>query len=456
MQTHDIATPAPEIAAHHKRWTRNRTIIEGEDAVKAAGRVYLPKLPSQSDQEYEAYKDSVDYFPAAMRTHESHVGLIFRKRPTLTGADGFENVIATISHRHSLDQLARELVSETLITNFSGLLVDAPEQQPGLSRAQAEAQNIRPFLSLYRAESILEVTQAVVANRFTLTRVRLLDDPDTVRELRLDDGVYTVVMHRQTDSGWTADEPLTPMENGSPQTSIPFRIVSSQANCTCPPKAPMDDICRLNVAHYRANAMLNNVHRHVASPIRYVTGIDTANDQQGYTVSPDAIWLFESAETEVGISEHSGNGAATLEARCVTLVDQMAAIGGRVIQTEKAAAEAAETLAIRRAAEGSIMAALASSVSEQLQEMLRIALSRLGATKEITYALNTDFMPIPIDAQTMTALRELVAGGFMPREVLFWVLKAGEIIPDSVTYEVYADQIAQDVADRPPVDAGAF
>lgn len=74
-----------------------------------------------------------------MRTHESHVGLIFRKRPTLTGADGFENVIATISHRHSLDQLARELVSETLITNFSGLLVGASEQQAGLSRAQAEA-----------------------------------------------------------------------------------------------------------------------------------------------------------------------------------------------------------------------------------------------------------------------------------------------------------------------------
>jgi len=37
-------------------WSGARDVLAGEDGVKAAGERYLPRLDSQSEEEYAAYK----------------------------------------------------------------------------------------------------------------------------------------------------------------------------------------------------------------------------------------------------------------------------------------------------------------------------------------------------------------------------------------------------------------
>jgi hypothetical protein len=50
-----------EVSTHQEyntslpEWQRARDVIAGEDAVKAAGPKYLPRLDSQTDDEYAAY-----------------------------------------------------------------------------------------------------------------------------------------------------------------------------------------------------------------------------------------------------------------------------------------------------------------------------------------------------------------------------------------------------------------
>ena len=43
-------------------WIRARDLLAGEDAVKAAGAKYLPRLEAQTDDEYEAYKSRACFF----------------------------------------------------------------------------------------------------------------------------------------------------------------------------------------------------------------------------------------------------------------------------------------------------------------------------------------------------------------------------------------------------------
>ena len=62
-------------------WSRARDVLNGEDAVKAAGERYLPRLDSQSDDEFAAYKARASFFNATARTAEGYVGLIFRRPP---------------------------------------------------------------------------------------------------------------------------------------------------------------------------------------------------------------------------------------------------------------------------------------------------------------------------------------------------------------------------------------
>ena len=43
-----------EYDASRAAWSRARDVLAGEDALKAAGTKYLPRMDSQSDEQYEA------------------------------------------------------------------------------------------------------------------------------------------------------------------------------------------------------------------------------------------------------------------------------------------------------------------------------------------------------------------------------------------------------------------
>ena len=63
-----ISSTHPDYDASAALWSRARDVLAGEDAVKAAGEKYLPRLDSQSDEEYAAYKARASLFGAAART----------------------------------------------------------------------------------------------------------------------------------------------------------------------------------------------------------------------------------------------------------------------------------------------------------------------------------------------------------------------------------------------------
>jgi hypothetical protein len=74
--------------AAHPGWIRARDLLAGEDAVKAAGVKYLPRLEAQTDEEYEAYKSRACFFNATRRAAGAFVGLVFRKAPFVRIPEG--------------------------------------------------------------------------------------------------------------------------------------------------------------------------------------------------------------------------------------------------------------------------------------------------------------------------------------------------------------------------------
>ena len=70
-----------EYDASAGEWSRARDVSAGEDAVKAAGEKYLPRLDCQTDDEFGAYRKRASFFNATARTAEGYVGLMFRRPP---------------------------------------------------------------------------------------------------------------------------------------------------------------------------------------------------------------------------------------------------------------------------------------------------------------------------------------------------------------------------------------
>src|SRR4051812_24553118 len=73
----------PDYAAALPDWLRARDVLSGEDSVTSSGEKYLPRLDSQTDKEFLAYRNRAAFFNATARSAEGFVGLIFRRPPFL-------------------------------------------------------------------------------------------------------------------------------------------------------------------------------------------------------------------------------------------------------------------------------------------------------------------------------------------------------------------------------------
>jgi hypothetical protein len=69
--TMPVNSTHPEYDAAAPEWARARDVLAGEDAVKAGGEKYLPRLDAQSDEEFAAYVKRASYFNASARTSVS-------------------------------------------------------------------------------------------------------------------------------------------------------------------------------------------------------------------------------------------------------------------------------------------------------------------------------------------------------------------------------------------------
>jgi hypothetical protein len=74
-----INSTRPDYDAVAPQWSQARDVLSGEDAVKAAGEKYLPRMECQSEEDYAAYKARASFFGAMARTLEEYLDLVFRR-----------------------------------------------------------------------------------------------------------------------------------------------------------------------------------------------------------------------------------------------------------------------------------------------------------------------------------------------------------------------------------------
>ena len=460
-----IDQPTDEIKSHLQRWRINRAILKGEYAVKAMGEEFLPRIHGMDDDSYNGYLKRSPFFPGAQRTHEGLMGLMNRKEPSLEAPENLTAIFETITmgEGDSYSDLAEDTLSELLATGFCGLYVDHPTTTEGLTVAEAERGNYRPFIGLYKAESILEVSTSVIRNRKRLTRVRLLeDDGNQVRELLLEDEVYRVIIHRKTDKDqWTVIESFTPLKAGRPIEDIPFIVVTPDGRSKPSDTGPLDAVININRSLFLAQADAKNSRYYSSAPMLTIIG---AAKQESVVIAPGKVLQFpydpeageNAPQIQVKYTEHAGSGQASLDAAVAVFKDEMAAVGSRMLATEKSAVEAAETHAIRRASENSALARIANKVSRKIEAALNIVADWMGASEEVKFAINTDFIPAPMSAQDLTAITAVWLANGITHETYLDTLKEGEILPATLDVDFEVESVKQSglTVDRPQLGGG--
>lgn len=476
-----VTSTHPEYQANIDLWTKCRTVLAGEEAVKAAGVLYLPMLEGQSAQEYYAYKMRAMFYAATGRTVKSLVGAILRKDPDVKSTPVMENeVLDDVGAKgESIYQVTREVLCEVIGIGRVGVLVDTPE----------DIENGLPYVTIYYAENITSWRNELLNGKDTLVRVVLRETVEVIDEkdpfviktetryrvLRLGfpkdtggeevtsengDPVYFVEIWVKiekkdqrggTEEDWILDHVIVPKRpGGTTLDQIPFTFISPEGLDSDVERSPVLDLVNVNLSHYRTSADLEHGRHFTALPTAWVAGFDPKSTN--LKIGSSVAWVTENTAGKAGFLEFTGAGLASLSQALQEKQQLMAVLGARLLEEQKKDSEAAETVRLRHAGEQSVLADISDSCSEGMTRVLElIALWLNTPDADVSMELNKDFNLLGVDPQMLTALMAGVQSNLVSWSVFFYNMQRGELYPDNLTPEEEADLIKA----GPPMPAPA-
>jgi hypothetical protein len=444
-----VETKHPEYVAHAPKWQRMRDVIDGQDAVHAAGDRYLPRLKDQSEADYKAYKLRATWYGATCRTIDFSHGLLFRKPPSVEAPAAMADILDDVTMGGvTAEAFAAELAREVLEVGKAGLLVDFPPvvEQPS-SAGQAKSYGLRPFATRYTAESVINWRCARIGNRMMLTLVVLAEthhEPkdefedtliEQLRVLRLRDGTYTQEIWRKGKLGWAVAVPESaPKMNGAPMNFVPFLFVGPEHTGPESSDPPLLDMADINLSHYRTSADLEHGAHLTGLPMLFISGVHLGDGEKVALGSQTAL-VTPNADARASYAEFTGQGLQALETRLERKEAQMAALGASMLAPQKKAVEAADTHELRAAHDTSMLADVSTVVSSAMTKCLEWLRDWAGISGDVSMELSTDFAVTRMTAQELTALLAAWQGGGISRATLYWNLQQGEMVQDGKTVE---------------------
>jgi hypothetical protein len=477
--------------AYRWRWRRCRDVIAGRDSVLQNGRqgqrfqgslydpvfsqeIYLPRLSGQSESEYRSYAERAAFFNASGRTLDALTGLIFAKNPQMEFPPAIERFSDDITLAgDNLREFSEQIVEEQIAVGRVGIMVDYPADVPSsLSVAAAEALNIRPFMRLYKAETILNWRVESIGGVRVLTMVVLQETHDIreddfttlevtrYRVLDLTEQGYRVRV--MTQEGATVSETY-PLMRGRPLQRIPFIVLGANSSTTNVQKPPLLDLIDANIAHYRNSADYEHGLHFTGLPTPYVAGVQL-DEGQTLNLGSKTAWVFPDPSAKAAFLEFTGQGLSTIREAMKDKESRMAALGARFLSDDKRSAEAFQTLELRTSGERANLASISRAASDAITRALNIMAAWVGAPETARYSLNTEYVTSAIAPAMMQQLLMAYQTGAMPLSILFENMQKGEIVSDAMTFESYQAQLDDagpsmandDEDDAPPIESGTM
>lgn len=446
------------------RWRLVRDVCKGSEAIKSERTRYLPQPNAQDDskensERYEAYLSRAVFYNATGRTKGSLVGAVFRSWPVLTLPTLLQYVAKDVDGQGvSIYQQSQSVIGHLLETGRHGLLVDYPPVEPGtVSQADMASGAIRPTVSSYPAEAIINWKTRKIGGRHVLSLVVLretvdedtedgfgVETKDQYRVLRLNDSnQYQQEVWRQAGGGWQVDEPQIPLDgSGRPWTVIPFQFVGSESNDTSIDESPLYDMAELNIGHFHNSADYEEAAYLVGQPQPWMSGLDEQwrdhFEEAGIYLGSRAPWLLP-VNGACGVWQAQPNTVAkeAMDAK----ERQMVALGARLIEKGSAVKTATQAEA-ETAAEHSALSLIVSNVSEAYTQCLQWMAQYLGISGEIEYTLNQDFTQANLDPQMLQQILQAVMAGKMPESDFWRYLRDFQLIDPEKTDDEIREEIA--------------
>jgi hypothetical protein len=456
----DNANLAPDTKSSYylsflKLWAKIETVKNGEDAVKSAGEIYLPKLSGQDQKEYEAYVKRASFYNATARTSLALTGAIIRKEPQVKCPKVIDDLLDKITlASESIQEVIRIVAQNIIDYGYYGILVDAP----ALTEAQA-AQGVPtlPYFALYSAGKIINFKTQQIGNQDKLTMLCLEEtvtlpdstnefgtiEEDRVRVLKIepDTGFLVVrVFKKQIVSDGTQQkvtwlkigEDLYPKIKGKNWTEISFVFFGAVSNVPVPTLPILMDLVNLNLTHWQVSADYFHGLHFCAMPTPWAAGFGSGDELY---IGAGKAWVSDDPQASCGYLEFTGQGLGSIEKALDRLERQMAVMGARILEEAKKAAEASETVVMRYSGDTATLSSVVTSLEQGLMKCLDFAAKWQSADENSEVKINREFVSQKLSPQDITALLGALQANKISLDTFLYNLQVGEVLPADRTIE---------------------
>lgn len=462
-----VSTQHPDYKRMSGIWKKCRDVYAGTDAMRAATTDYLPMLTDELDDAYMARLNRTVLYNAFYRTVSGFTGMLFRIPPVLEAPEYTTSLTEDITMTGvPLNILAQEAANECQQVNRVGLYINYPiVDTEKMTQADAIAYNLRPSLSIIKAEQIINWKQRRVNNKYVLS-MAVIKEEFLVRDdefkdkpiiryrvLDLDErNTYRVRIMEEDGNGNNilVEGPFYPMMNGATMDFIPLVIVNTDGIDPDVDDPMLVDIVDLCIAHYMAYSDLAHGSHWSGCPTMVVTGYNPP-DGSKLTVGAGKALVLPDPAAKVYMVEVGTAGFSSLEAQLNRIETAMVSIGTRALESHRVQAESAQTATIYRSGEQSILATMSTAISIGITAALKIFAQWAGDNPdEVRFTLNREFFKESVTPEMMRSLVESWQSGFTSKESGFDYLKSHEYYPPHRTFDEEESRIK---AEKPAIIA---
>lgn len=366
-----IECPATESLAYcvmKPRWKKIDTLLAGTEAMREAGKKYLPQHAEEADKTYAERLASTVLLNVTEQTLDSWVGRPFSE-PVGYSKDFPEELKELLKDTdlqgNNLDVFARNWFREGVAKAFAHVLVDMPrivdklddkgEVIPRTLKDDVD-ENIRPYCVLVKPENLIFAHGEVVDGVEVLTHIRIKEEiveqvgfaevvRQQIRVIELkEDGtgcrqqIWVLVKDRKKKEEWKLKETFD-----YDIDAIPLVTFYATRDGLMLGKPPLTDLADLNISHWQSSSDQRAVLTVARFPILAVSGID-GDEGKGLTVGPNNFLSTENPQGKFYYVEHTGKAIAAGRQDLQDLQDQMADYGAEVMKKRVSGTTATESV----------------------------------------------------------------------------------------------------------------
>lgn len=426
--------------AYEKKWQKMRHIFEGQETLQKNSKLYIPKLEGQTDEQYSQVIQRQCFENYTKATGNGITGLIFAKAPQLEIGSKIQLIQDNIDlSKSSIIDLAQSIVNEVVEVGRGGLLIDMQSYNTsGLSVAEVERLNIRPYIKLYTSENVLNWRYETVNNESVLTLLVLQEQyvknyvdefiPEydyRYRVYSLDENGYCKV-RLMNENDELLEPEIYPMMNGKNLDFIPFIPINAEDVSIEPVNPPLLDIGNINLSHWYLSVERRNALHYVGFPSIYGTGIQKRQDDE-IKLGAGTINIFDNPQAKLEFLQLSADGMGSVEKALEEKKAAMLALGARLLAPESSSQISENTMQMKTAGSRAVIIQLADTISRGIEKALTIMAMWLNDSGNIVFKLNTDYNLSEMSPQLLTAINTTYQVGNMTKRDVFTNLKKGEM-----------------------------